>query len=161
MKKIKLRGKELKRIGFSNDQAISLAINMVSQKYKRSDKPEALDLLEKINIEPESYLDDPVFGDLAKLLSNKKVDKKKKQPALKKSALEFKIYGEENIDPEALHQMQTAMKLPISVKGALMPDAHVGYGLPIGGVLATYNAVIPYGVGMDIGCRMCMSVCRA
>jgi tRNA-splicing ligase RtcB len=54
--------------------------------------------------------------------------------------------------------MQTAMKLPISVKGALMPDAHVGYGLPIGGVLATYNAVIPYGVGMDIGCRMCLSV---
>ena len=39
-----------------------------------------------------------------------------------------------------------------------MPDAHVGYGLPIGGVLAAYNAVIPYGVGMDIGCRMCMSV---
>ncbi len=50
------------------------------------------------------------------------------------------------------------MKLPISVKGALMPDAHVGYGLPIGGVLAAYNAVIPYGVGMDIGCRMCLSV---
>jgi tRNA-splicing ligase RtcB len=54
--------------------------------------------------------------------------------------------------------METAMKLPISVKGALMADAHVGYGLPIGGVLATYNAIIPYGVGMDIGCRMCMSV---
>ena len=30
-----------------------------------------------------------------------------------------------------------------------------GYGLPIGGVLATENAVIPYGVGVDIGCRMC------
>src|SRR5690606_39040864 len=58
----------------------------------------------------------------------------------------------------AIAQMQMAMKLPISVKGALMPDAHVGYGLPIGGVLATWNAVIPYGVGMDIGCRMCMSV---
>lgn len=54
--------------------------------------------------------------------------------------------------------MQTAMKLPVTVNGALMPDAHVGYGLPIGGVLAAYNAVIPYGVGMDIGCRMCMSV---
>lgn len=54
--------------------------------------------------------------------------------------------------------MQTAMKLPVAVDGALMPDAHVGYGLPIGGVLAAYNAVIPYGVGMDIGCRMCMSI---
>lgn len=39
-----------------------------------------------------------------------------------------------------------------------MPDAHSGYGLPIGGVLAVENAVIPYGVGMDIGCRMSLSI---
>lgn len=158
MKKIKLRGKELKRIGFTNDRAISLTINLVGKNYKRADKVEVLELLERINLNPENYLDDPVFGELALLLSEKTVAKKKKQPVLKKEALEFKIYGGANIDPEAVNQMQTAMKLPISVKGALMPDAHVGYGLPIGGVLATYNAVIPYGVGMDIGCRMCLSV---
>ena len=39
-----------------------------------------------------------------------------------------------------------------------MPDAHQGYGLPIGGVLATDNAVIPYAVGVDIACRMKMTV---
>ena len=39
-----------------------------------------------------------------------------------------------------------------------MPDAHQGYGLPIGGVLATKNAIIPYGVGVDIGCRMALSI---
>jgi tRNA-splicing ligase RtcB len=39
-----------------------------------------------------------------------------------------------------------------------MPDAHVGYGLPIGGVLATENSVIPYAVGVDIACRMKLSV---
>ena len=39
-----------------------------------------------------------------------------------------------------------------------MPDAHVGYGLPIGGVLATKDAVIPYAVGVDIACRMKLSV---
>jgi tRNA-splicing ligase RtcB len=50
------------------------------------------------------------------------------------------------------------MRLPVSRAGALMPDAHAGYGLPIGGVLAVEHAVIPYGVGMDIGCRMCMSI---
>jgi tRNA-splicing ligase RtcB len=54
--------------------------------------------------------------------------------------------------------MQQAVRLPISIAGALMPDAHQGYGLPIGGVLATEHAVIPYGVGVDIGCRMCLSV---
>ena len=41
---------------------------------------------------------------------------------------------------------------------ALMPDAHQGYGLPIGGVLATENSVIPYAVGVDIACRMKLSV---
>ena len=54
-------------------------------------------------------------------------------------------------------QMEKACLLPVSVAGA-MPDAHVGYGLPIGGVLATENAVIPYAVGVDIACRMKMTV---
>lgn len=69
----------------------------------------------------------------------------------------YKIWGTD-IDPEAKAQMETAASLPISVAGALMPDAHVGYGLPIGGVLATENAVIPYGVGVDIACRMMMTI---
>jgi len=54
--------------------------------------------------------------------------------------------------------MEKACLLPVAVAGALMPDAHVGYGLPIGGVLATDNAVIPYAVGVDIACRMKMTV---
>ena len=64
----------------------------------------------------------------------------------------------EGLDREAVLQMEKACLLPISVAGALMPDAHVGYGLPIGGVLATDNAVIPYAVGVDIACRMKMTV---
>jgi tRNA-splicing ligase RtcB len=71
----------------------------------------------------------------------------------------YKVFGREQIDDEALVQMDVAMRLPVSKAGALMPDAHVGYGLPIGGVLATNsNVVIPYAVGVDIACRMCMSV---
>ncbi|MEE4284755.1 MAG: RtcB family protein [Mariniphaga sp.] len=157
MKKLKLRGKELKRLGYKSDRATALAINLVNKHFKRPDKLEILETLEKINLQPENYLNDQVWGELAQLLAEKPVPKKKK-PFLSKAAMEFKIYGEENIDSEAIRQMETAMKLPISVKGALMADAHVGYGLPIGGVLAAYNAVIPYGVGMDIGCRMCLSV---
>lgn len=64
----------------------------------------------------------------------------------------------EGLEPEAVRQMENACTLPVSVAGALMPDAHVGYGLPIGGVLATENAVIPYAVGVDIACRMKLSV---
>jgi tRNA-splicing ligase RtcB len=63
-----------------------------------------------------------------------------------------------DIEPEAHAQMRAAASLPVSVSAALMPDAHVGYGLPIGGVLATRGAVIPYAVGVDIACRVKLSV---
>lgn len=69
----------------------------------------------------------------------------------------YRVWGSD-LEPDALTQMRNACKLPVSVSGALMPDAHVGYGLPIGGVLATKDAVIPYAVGVDIACRMKMSV---
>ncbi|GAB7079370.1 RtcB family protein [Megalodesulfovibrio paquesii] len=61
-------------------------------------------------------------------------------------------------DSGAIAQMENALWLPAAVAGALMPDAHTGYGLPIGGVLAVDNMVIPYAVGMDIGCRMKLTV---
>lgn len=78
--------------------------------------------------------------------------------ALVEKEVAYAIYGEEHIEEGARKQMDIAMKLPVSVAGALMPDAHQGYGLPIGGVLATRNAIIPYGVGVDIGCRMALSI---
>ncbi|MBB5646019.1 RtcB family protein [Pedobacter cryoconitis] len=78
--------------------------------------------------------------------------------ALVENEIDYAIYGEEYIEEGARKQMDIAMKLPVSVAGALMPDAHQGYGLPIGGVLATRNAIIPYGVGVDIGCRMALSI---
>ena len=63
-----------------------------------------------------------------------------------------------DLDDTAREQMENACSLPVAVAGALMPDAHVGYGLPIGGVLATQGAVIPYAVGVDIACRMKLTV---
>lgn len=157
MKKIKLRGSELKSIGYADSKTISLALNLVSAHFDRSQKAEVLETLEKLRKVPTSWLKDPVWGELAKMMLEKPA-KSNKKPVINTDALDFKVFGAENIDPEAIRQMEMAIKLPISVKGALMPDAHLGYGLPIGGVLATYNAVIPYGVGMDIGCRMCLSV---
>lgn len=78
---------------------------------------------------------------------------------LRTQPLEYRVWGEQYIDQETLTQMDNAMRLPVSVAGALMPDAHVGYGLPIGGVLATTpDTVIPYAVGVDIACRMRLSI---
>ncbi len=78
--------------------------------------------------------------------------------ALREQVQEYAVYGAGFIEEGAIKQMEIAMKLPVTVAGALMPDAHQGYGLPIGGVLATRNTVIPYGVGVDIGCRMALSI---
>src|SRR4051794_37245492 len=69
----------------------------------------------------------------------------------------YRVWGADH-DFKALEQMKNACALPVAAAGALMPDAHVGYGLPIGGVLATEDAVIPYAVGVDIACRMKMTV---
>src|SRR5213594_288182 len=69
----------------------------------------------------------------------------------------YRIWGDD-LEPTAVQQLKNACKLPVAVSGALMPDAHVGYGLPIGGVLATSEAVIPYAVGVDIACRMKLTV---
>jgi tRNA-splicing ligase RtcB len=72
-------------------------------------------------------------------------------------AVTYRQWGTD-LDANALQQMENACKLPVSVAAALMPDAHVGYGLPIGGVLATDNAVIPYAIGVDIACRVKLTV---
>lgn len=66
-----------------------------------------------------------------------------------------KIYGIENIEGEALSQFYDAMKQPFVAQGALMPDSHAGYSLPIGAVVATEGVVVPAWVGFDIGCGMC------
>lgn len=161
MKKLKLSGKEVKRLGFIHDHDISVAINIVGKHFRKDEKTTALAQLEKVLSDPGKFEKDEIFGELAHSLIKDKIhpsEPSKKKINFKKITSEYKIYGLEGIDPETLNQMATAMKLPIVVKGALMADAHLGYGLPIGGVVAAYNAVMPYGVGMDIGCRMCLSV---
>lgn len=97
----------------------------------------------------------PVFDSLRALVIERG---KSALVAIADEPKEFALYGGDGIEEGAFRQMRNAMRLPITKAGALMPDAHQGYGLPIGGVLATENAIIPYGVGVDIGCRMCLSV---
>lgn len=99
---------------------------------------------------PANFTADPIRGEFAKALL------KSARPIHAASA-QWRQWGE-GLEAEAANQMARACQLPVSVAGALMPDAHVGYGLPIGGVLATDNAVIPYAVGVDIACRMKMTV---
>lgn len=70
----------------------------------------------------------------------------------------MKIWGKENIDQNTIDQFNEVMNMDVVIDGALMADAHLGYGMPIGGVAATLNEVMPFAVGFDIGCRMRLSV---
>jgi tRNA-splicing ligase RtcB len=78
----------------------------------------------------------------------------------------MKYYNEENQlvikswcnEPEegCIEQARNLARLPFAFKQiCLMPDTHCGYGMPIGGVMATTGAVVPNAVGVDIGCGMC------
>lgn len=157
MSKLKLTGKELRHLGYPEGPVISIAINVMEKGYKHHSKEEALAILRGVLQAPDDYANDETLSAIAKQLLPKPFTDGAEM-SLNKSGIQFNVFGQEHIEEGAMHQMYTAAKLPIAVAGALMPDAHSGYGLPIGGVLATANAVIPYGVGVDIGCRMCLSV---
>ena len=157
MSKLKLSGKELRAIGYPEGPVISIAMNIMERNFKHLSKPDALEILGSILQSPNQYAQDGVLGKIAETLLPKPKPEGS-EISLNTKGIQFNVFGSEGIEEGAMHQMYSAAKLPIAVAGALMPDAHSGYGLPIGGVLATENAVIPYGVGVDIGCRMCLSV---
>lgn len=160
MSKLKIQGKELRAIGYPEGPVISLAMNVMEKNFKHLAHADAIEILSSILQSPNEYANDPVLNKIATMLLPKSPPSEGQGEAvsLNQSGIQFNIFGNDYIEQGAMHQMYTAAKLPIAVAGALMPDAHAGYGLPIGGVLATDNAVIPYGVGVDIGCRMCLSV---
>jgi tRNA-splicing ligase RtcB len=157
MAKLKLSGKELRAIGYPEGPVISVAMQVMQQEYKHGNKEEVFELLKKIKDTPEDYMGDEKLRSIAHhFIPPPPPDWEVVE--LKQEGVPFSIFGSDHIEEGALKQMYTAAKIPVAVAGALMPDAHSGYGLPIGGVLATENAVIPYGVGVDIGCRMCLSI---
>lgn len=64
----------------------------------------------------------------------------------------IKIFASQ-LEDGALEQAVNLSRLPFVISHvALMPDAHQGYGMPIGGVLFADNAIVPYAIGVDIGC---------
>ncbi|WP_282037449.1 RtcB family protein [Saccharicrinis aurantiacus] len=154
----KLKGKDLKQINYKSDRAKSLAIDIMQKDFKHLSKSEKLKLLENVLLTPKEYINHSSFSKLAEEFIGKTITEVGLKHELNEATKSFKVYGSKIITPETIDQMKVAMQLPISISGALMPDAHVGYGLPIGGVLATENAVIPYGIGLDIGCRMSLSI---
>jgi tRNA-splicing ligase RtcB len=148
----------LNELGLPNHpRVMRLALKTLNKAV--ADGANATDLLERLCrliADPRGFRDDELLGPLANAVLEffpagiRFVPRSKPAP--------WKQWGDMELEDIAVAQMQKAVMLPIAVRGALMPDAHSGYGLPIGGVLAVKDAVIPYAVGVDIACRMRLSV---
>lgn len=151
----KLSGKDLIKLGFPKTNAVNIALGQITRYRKREKKEHILIEAKEVLLNPQKFIGHGTWGKVAEGLV-KPVEVRMQQ--LKIHRAPFTIFGENEIDELAKRQLYDALKLPISYQGALMPDAHAGYGLPIGGVLATENSVIPYAVGVDIGCRMSLSI---
>jgi tRNA-splicing ligase RtcB len=151
----KLSGKDLIKLGFPKNNSINIALGQINRYRKREKKESILTEAKEVLLHPEKFEGHGTWRKVAEGLIN---PVQVRMHQLKTTRAPFTIFGENEIDQQAKFQLFDSLKLPISVAGALMPDAHSGYGLPIGGVLATDNAVIPYGVGVDIGCRMSLSI---
>lgn len=159
MSKLKIRGNDLKLAGVPAGPLAGLAVAIAKKFYSKNDYDRFLKELALVTKTPEDFTDNVVWETYAsKLAALNVIEIANIEISLNKTAAPYKIWGAEKIESGAIQQMDIAVHLPVTHSGALMPDAHQGYGLPIGGVLGVENAVIPYGVGMDIGCRMCLSI---
>lgn len=154
----RITGKDLLRIGFEENIILGKTLDFC-ENYKGSlNKGEVLNILKNVIEKPAETFETSEFYSLAQQIINLQKEMDNDTIPLETEPKSYAVFGGDQIEDGARKQMETAMKLPVSVAGALMPDAHQGYGLPIGGVLATRNAIIPYGVGVDIGCRMALSI---
>ena len=151
-----MKSRDLRNIGIPKGKAMKAAFKAIKALVKAGQDIEYETLFVDVVQNPEKYLHGKHLSKLASILAQYKSPPPNLHYEQKKPA-PHTIWGN-NLEPEAVAQLTRACKLPISIRGALMPDAHLGYGLPIGGVLATKNAVIPYAVGVDIACRMKMTV---
>jgi len=151
-----MKTRDLVAIGIPAGACAETAKHILQQAHtaKRSMRT-VQDELKRLAASPSTFLNDDVYGELALQMVSHATAAGTFRPRLGDAP--YQVWGSD-LESEALQQMKNACKLPVAVSGALMPDAHVGYGLPIGGVLATENAVIPYAVGVDIACRMKMTV---
>ena len=146
-----MKTRDLIRLGVPLGEATRRATDFISQFIlSGGDKSRLEEEVRAIVANPALFAEDPLRKEFAKAVADA-------PPPARAQGVKYRQWGE-GLEEEAVMQMEKACLLPVSVAGALMPDAHVGYGLPIGGVLATENAVIPFAVGVDIACRMKMTV---
>ena len=146
-----MNSRQLQKLGVP-PECVKPAIAAI-QAVKQSGDPRSRDLktlFKSVVEDPRAFVNDSCLGALARAIIEDR-------DFVRPERVTYRTWGEEGIEAASHAQMRQACSVPVAAAAALMPDAHVGYGLPIGGVLACDNAVIPYAVGVDIACRMKLS----
>lgn len=77
---------------------------------------------------------------------------------MKKSDIYYLGKKDVDYDQGVIDQIETAINLPVATRAAIMPDAHLGYAMPIGGIIGLDNSISPSFVGYDIACRMRLTI---
>src|SRR5688500_499000 len=121
----KIKGDDLKKFGYSEGKILGLALT-IDEKLNGASKNEMLMHLKKVKDYPESFLDDPEMKPLAQAMIDEARAPLVATIPLRHDVPAYSIYGESFIEGGAKSQMDIAMKLPVAVGGALMPDAHQG-----------------------------------
>lgn len=158
-----MKKNELLEIGIPAD-CHETAINVIKTGFKTKLFPStngATTALKAVAESPDTYTMSEIYGNLAKAIITSRKKKSEDENKYGYNPTEkinsFLQWGTD-IEEGALEQMRNAMSLPVAVAGAVMPDAHIGYAVNIGGVLATYNSVVPYAVGVDISCMVKVTI---
>lgn len=144
--------KQLLALGVPAD-CVPAAIAAVQQSAMDRTKINPKKLIPQLIAAPDVYLAHSHYAELAQAV----IAEKEAEAACPTDPIPHTQFGSD-FDAASIQQIENACRLPIATAAALMPDAHCGYGLPIGGVLACDNAVVPYGVGVDIACRMKLTI---
>jgi tRNA-splicing ligase RtcB len=158
-----INGKDILALGWPAGKVIGLGLETTRALESRGlSRDEVLTELEDVRQDPGAALERESDGPMAELAREwvriEAAEAGASEEELRAEPLPYHAWGEAGVDDAARLQMETALRLPVAAGGALMADAHVGYGLPIGGVLAVREAVIPWAVGLDIACRLRLSV---
>src|SRR5687767_15286635 len=116
MAKLKLTGKELRQLGYPEGPVISIAMNTMEKNFKHLSKEDALEILGSILQSPNQYAHDGVLNKIAEALLPKPTREGDDIP-LKEKGVHFNVFGSEGIEPGAMQQMHTAVKIPVAEIG--------------------------------------------
>jgi tRNA-splicing ligase RtcB len=152
----RIRGDDVRGAGIPDGPVMGVALRLMPRAVRALGREGALMALAQVTASPDKGLADEHFGGVAERIIKER-EKREARFAERDAPAPFANFCPD-AEAGAMRQMNNSLRIPSALRGALMPDAHQGYGLPIGGVLETEGTIIPYGIGVDIACRMRASI---